>query len=762
LRREKTRVTHDLALTASVALLACCVAAGPSSAAAPLNGEGKATLRHPSRGLAYVCRGAAGSREALPAWMTKKRWVPGQKPAVAGNVRWLQASFTRTPGDRGFEFSSNALPVGGGTGEFPAPPDLAAAHPEADRTITPHHLTGWIPAVPRARKHPRCLSDQPIGIAMNGVPILAPSDAAGQDLAARQVGDACRGVVTRDGLYAYRLGSPCLDAAAFGQGAGGQIGWARDGFPIVGPRGRKGKLLRDSDLDTCHGRVDKVKVGGRVVRRYRYHQTAEFPYLIGCFRGTPRKWGLGAGGAAGRRTVRVAPSTDPAPDPAVSDYVVRCNGAGVHVDISTAPGESAILDGEGPFAGSLSRDLPLAEGQEFTYSFRRRGVTESHFVRCLPGDFPTWTYERTSRPHQPYYLFGSLVAPGSAPAYVILVDDNGVPVWWLKDTSAPSVVDAKILSGGTIAWSRYFGGTFSTNPSSAYEIRRLDGSLVRQATTTGSATDSHDLQELPNGDLLLVTYVPRDHVDISSLGGPSDATVVDGEIQEVDPQGNVVWSWNSADHIALSESQRWAGLIATSPVMLPDGRTAYDIVHLNSIDPVGDDRVLVSLGYTDALYMVDRSTGDIIWKLGGTSRPESLDIVGDPYASADFGLQHDGRVLPDGTVTVHDDGVNRMRPPRAVRYQIDESAGTATLMESIGDPDVLGAFCCGSARREADGSWFIDWGSNPIIGEYQPDGTPIFRMRFAPGSFSYRAIPIAPGVLSASGLRVAMDAMFPR
>ena len=36
--------------------------------------------------------------------------------------------------------------------------------------------------------------------------------------------------------------------------------------------------------------------------------------------------------------------------------------------------------------------------------------------------------------------------------------------------------------------------------------------------------------------------------------------------------------------------------------------------------------------------------------------------------------------------------------------------GTATLLQSITDPDVPASNCCGSARRLGNGDWLIDWG----------------------------------------------------
>ena len=54
--------------------------------------------------------------------------------------------------------------------------------------------------------------------------------------------------------------------------------------------------------------------------------------------------------------------------------------------------------------------------------------------------------------------------------------------------------------------------------------------------------------------------------------------------------------------------------------------------------------------------------------------------------------------------------------PRAVRYRIDQAAGTATLLQSISDPDVPVSYCCGSARLLPNQDWLIDWGQGSLQG----------------------------------------------
>ena len=41
------------------------------------------------------------------------------------------------------------------------------------------------------------------------------------------------------------------------------------------------------------------------------------------------------------------------------------------------------------------------------------------------------------------------------------------------------------------------------------------------AVTEGS-TDIHELQPEPNGDYLVISYQPREHVDLTAFGGGAD------------------------------------------------------------------------------------------------------------------------------------------------------------------------------------------------------------------------------------------------
>jgi hypothetical protein len=286
-------------------------------------------------------------------------------------------------------------------------------------------------------------------------------------------------------------------------------------------------------------------------------------------------------------------------------------------------------------------------------------------------------------------------------------------------------------------------------------IRRLDGSVVRLLGGVGCTPNFRDVELLPDNGYQVACYVKRDHVDLSAYGQPSDATVADAWLEEVGPAGGLRWQWKSEDHVPLSEttSQWW-------PTLGPPPGDYYDIVHWNSFAPAGSAEI-TSLKYTDAIYKIDKSNGNIIWKLGGTTRPESLEVKDDPHPYT-FGGQHDVSRLPDGTVTVFDNRNDLGEPPRAVRFRIDEQARMATLVEQVNDPVVKRSFFGGSARRMAGGDWVVSWGGDPYVRELTPAGEPVFTLQFAEDFFSYRAFPIPRGRLSAATLRAAMDRMHPR
>ncbi|MGH2965026.1 MAG: arylsulfotransferase family protein [Solirubrobacterales bacterium] len=464
----------------------------------------------------------------------------------------------------------------------------------------------------------------------------------------------------------------------------------------------------------------------------------------------------GAVGAQARAPVaHPSFSTGPALHPSFSwqvrDYVVRCDQSPVRVQVDVPTGWRGQVGPTDPHSADFVVHRSLDAGSALVVSFHRAGKPSARtyfHLRCLPSDFPFYQFRR-SAPGGPDFFVAQLNH-----GYAVIFNRQGVPMWW--DQSGPQAIDAQVNPDGTVSW------TTATGPAltGGFEIHRLDGSLVREVNTVGGpTTDIHDLQRLPNGNYLVGGQVIEHHVDTSAYGGSSNADIMGFEIQEVTPGGQLVWKWDSLDHIGLAQTPTtyWDQVVQQPQ--------PYDIQHWNSLEPEGSNRLLLSFRNLDAVYEINRTTGNVIWKLGGTTTPKSLTVLNDPYASYPLGAQHDARRLPDGTISLHDNFTYQNRGPRAVRYRIDPQAGTATLVESVTDPDAAASQCCGSARKLPSGGWLIGWGRIPnappinrFIGGYNSSGQRIFELEL-PYGFFYRAFPVPSGEINADQLRHGMNAM---
>ena len=257
----------------------------------------------------------------------------------------------------------------------------------------------------------------------------------------------------------------------------------------------------------------------------------------------------------------------PAFDWKVRDYAAQCADGSLRLRVDGARGWTTKLAGEKAQHGDLVSDAELAAGQATKLTFKRDrkgGESRRFTVRCLPADFPAYSFER-KRPGGAKLLMVQL--PNR---YAAIFDGDGVPVWWMQTDGFPD--DAKVLPDKTISWNTVATGAYSLG---AFDIRSLSGRPIRSVGDDES-TDVHDLQLLPNGNYVIAKQVYRTGVDTSAYGGAEDGAVIDYDVQEVTPGGEVVRSWSTADHIGLEETGRWwdSPILDTEP---------YDATHWLSL-----------------------------------------------------------------------------------------------------------------------------------------------------------------------------------
>jgi hypothetical protein len=248
---------------------------------------------------------AGGARGDVP-WIRDGYWYPREKPVVDGNVNWPDASLTITREGASRVVRTNDLPSHP-TGIFPIGPDDDAYQWDRNpNSIRAQQVVLTLPAEPALAASPTCVGGE-VGFLLTGVLMFNAVDAQGRDAVAHETQDRCNGHPQRSGMYHYHGPSDCMTDVAGRLGRHSDlVGYAFDGFGIYGLFGENGRELKSADLDACHGHTHAVSWDGKTRAIYHYHLTRDFPYSVGCYRGTPvvrgpLDGGMGGGGMQGGR-----------------------------------------------------------------------------------------------------------------------------------------------------------------------------------------------------------------------------------------------------------------------------------------------------------------------------------------------------------------------------------------------------------------------------------------------------------------------------
>lgn len=326
----------------------------------------------------------------------------------------------------------------------------------------------------------------------------------------------------------------------------------------------------------------------------------------------------------------------------------------------------------------------------------------------VPGDFPHVSITTNRNPADGYIFIESR----QAPLYTLILDNRGAPVWYRRGKGAE---DFKVQKNGMITETQYIG--YDQNFNRIKEFRAVNG----------YEADSHDLQVLEDGSYLLLGLRTIHNVDMSRIieGGHPNAVVHETCIQEFTAADELIFQWRAWENFDVA---------AIGPEEFEDVRSpSVRVSHMNAIDIDQDGHILVSSRHLNEVTKIDRRTGQVIWRLGG--RYSDFVFVNDPLGG--FSCQHDIRVVGPHRYTVFDNG-NEHDPPvsRAVEYELDPNAMTATLIwEYRATPDRY-AYHQGNAQRLPNGNTLVNFvlSEYPKVTEVNREGEVEFEMDFISGS----------------------------
>jgi hypothetical protein len=317
------------------------------------------------------------------------------------------------------------------------------------------------------------------------------------------------------------------------------------------------------------------------------------------------------------------------------------------------------------------------------------------------------------------------VGPGGP----MIIDPHGRLVWFRQ--LAPPLVAANLriqrFEGRSVLTWWQGGVTPSAFGIGEGVIADMSYRTLRAVQAgNGYSADIHEFTLTPSGDALFTVYSP---VLVHLPGRPAGVLtpMLDSLVQEVDIHtGLVVWEWHAYGHVPLADSYATPATSAT-----------FDAYHLNSIQQLAGDRLLVSARDTCAVYEIDRRTGRIVWTLGGKASSFRL---GD---GARFFFQHDAKLLPHNQVSLFDDEAG---PPieagssRGLVISLNLRRRTATVASQYHRPGDSGpANSEGSFQTLPSGERFLGFGSNPFFSQFTAAGRLVFDASLPADDGSYRA-----------------------
>lgn len=354
-------------------------------------------------------------------------------------------------------------------------------------------------------------------------------------------------------------------------------------------------------------------------------------------------------------------------------------------------------------------------------------------VDPLPADFPpiAITTNSGATPLDLYIAPNSRVTPEKFGRFSMALDTAGASRSFKRLNYWP--FDFKVLPNGRMSISRFQPSAGASTASKIYVMDTSWTVVDSIASGTGYLTSAHDHMVLPNGHIVVQAWedVIMDMSKVVAGGNPA-ALVVQGIIQELDQDRNVVFQWRSLDQIPVTDS--YEDLKAA----------AIRYVHNNALWVDHDGDFLVSLRHCSSVIRIDRSTGNVQWLMGGKRNQFTFTSAVPGVTDPLFSYQHDVRRTKNG-ISMFDNG--NFRTPqysRAVDYRVDENAKTAELVWTYRHvPDIFTSLQ-GGVQTLTNGHRVIAWGSaaadgHPGVTEVDSNGRVVFEARLPKELFVYRA-----------------------
>ncbi len=212
-----------------------------------------------------------------------------------------------------------------------------------------------------------------------------------------------------------------------------------------------------------------------------------------------------------------------------------------------------------------------------------------------------------------------------------------------------------------------------------------DGNIVWQLE---QPAQHHDTCLLPNGNILVLNNeIAPPEVAAKVQGGmpgQSEDTWSDW-VAEVTREGEVVWEWHAWEHLDPEID------------IMNACDTREEWTHGNSVEQMPDGNILISFRNINTVAIIERSTGDVIWRLG----PPVL------------AQQHHPSCLDNGNILIFDNGAHRLDMSVPYSSVIEVDPKTSEVVWEYTDRNMFDFFSpfISGAQRLPNGNTLITEGN---------------------------------------------------
>ena len=330
----------------------------------------------------------------------------------------------------------------------------------------------------------------------------------------------------------------------------------------------------------------------------------------------------------------------------------------------------------------------------------------------------------------------------------LILDSKLAPVWVFPiGTDVTSTNLRQQTYNGKPVLTFWKGVVTNTGASTSGEVDIVDEHYRNVGTIKATAPwiiSVHDAV-ISGGNIWVTVYRYVPGQDLSAYGGSASGIVYDSGVQEYSIKtGKLLYTWDAlnpggAPNIPLSDAEQPA-----PPAAAPAG-TPWDAYHINSIQLLPGNQMLVSMRNTWAAYLINTKTNQTIWTLGG--KASSFKSA----SNANFAWQHDVQMLPHNQVSVFNDNCCEITGPGVFAQPNGASGGlilnlntashTVSLASSYthGNRPLDPAFL-GSMNVLSNGNALVGWGSQPYFSEYSKTGQLLLDAVWPGKDLSYRAM----------------------